>query len=95
MSKRTKPRGVIDGHPDATRVYELRERLGLSQEQFAETVGLARSSLCHIEAGRRGMPSTHDVRMRMADAAGVPVERLDAYLGGDIKLDTLMRKVST
>ena len=38
----------------ARQITQLRKRLGLTQQQFADTLGLGhRATICNLEAGRR------------------------------------------
>lgn len=60
---------------DATfpsRLRSLRERAGLTQQQLAERVGMARPNLARLERGERA-PSWETV-LRLAEALGVSTE---------------------
>ena len=50
-------------------IKEKRERLGISQKELAEKVGMSQSFLCDIEQGR-SKPSI-DTAVRLADALGI------------------------
>ena len=50
-------------------IKEKRERLGISQKELAEKVGISQSFLCDIEQGR-SKPSI-DTAVRLADALGI------------------------
>ena len=41
------------------RIRELRKALRLSQEKFGEIIGISKSGVCDIEAGRRRVTNTH------------------------------------
>ena len=56
------------------RVAELRKQEGLSQEEFAEIMGVSRQTIYRWENGR-GEPS-HDKLLRLAECLGVPLESL-------------------
>ena len=55
-------------------VRELRMDIGLTQEQLANLVGLARQSIISIEKGQY-LPSI-ETALRLSAALQVPVERL-------------------
>lgn len=68
-----------------SRVRELREGLGMSQDDLAKLVDVERTYISHIETGRTKLPSL-DVLRRLAAALQTPVSDLiGALLGG--KLD--------
>ncbi len=56
------------------RVREFRTELGLTQDQLAERVGVARQSIISIEKGHF-LPSI-ETALRLSAALNVPVERL-------------------
>jgi len=56
------------------RVRELRSTSGLTQEQLAELVGVARQSIISIEKGH--FLPTIETALRLSAALQVPVERL-------------------
>lgn len=56
------------------RVRELRTDLGLTQEQLADLVGIARQSIISIEKGR--FLPTIETALRLSAALKVPVENL-------------------
>ena len=58
------------------RVRELRQKLGISQEAFADRCGLHRTYVGGIERGERN-PSLMNIG-RIADALDVPLKRLFA-----------------
>jgi putative transcriptional regulator len=45
------------------RLIELREKLGLTQEELGQKVGLTQSMIAHIEAGRREPRSKYKIRL--------------------------------
>ena len=56
------------------RVKQGRRRANFSQADLAERLGLTRTSIANLEAGRQ-RPSTHQSAM-LADILGIPIERL-------------------
>ena len=56
------------------RVRDVRLDLGMTQEQLAEIVGVARQSIISIEKGR--FIPTIETALRLSAAVKVPVERL-------------------
>ena len=50
-------------------IKEKRERLGISQKELAEKVGISQSFLCDIEQGR-SKPSI-DTAVKLADALNI------------------------
>jgi putative transcriptional regulator len=56
------------------RVREIRANLGMTQEQLADLVGIARQSIISIEKGRFS-PSI-ETALRLSAALKVPVESL-------------------
>jgi DNA-binding XRE family transcriptional regulator len=56
------------------RVRELRTHLGMTQEQLADLVGVARQSIISIEKGR--FLPTIETALRLSAALKVPVESL-------------------
>ena len=56
------------------RVREFRTELGMTQDQLAERVGVARQSIISIEKGHF-LPSI-ETALRLSAALNVPVERL-------------------
>jgi putative transcriptional regulator len=56
------------------RVREFRTELGMTQDQLAERVGVARQSIISIEKGYF-LPSI-ETALRLSAALNVPVERL-------------------
>jgi transcriptional regulator with XRE-family HTH domain len=56
------------------RVRELREKQRLSQEGFAEQVGLDRTYISGIERGVRN-PTLSTIQ-RLAEGFGIPIEKL-------------------
>ncbi len=56
------------------RVRDIRTDLGMTQEQLAELVSVARQSIISIEKGR--FIPTIETALRLSSALGVPVERL-------------------
>ena len=64
---------MTDAYVD-NRVRELRTELGMTQDQLADLVGVARQSIISIEKGRF-LPSI-ETALRLSAALNVPVERL-------------------
>ncbi len=58
------------------RVRALRTARGVAQADLAATLGVSKSYLSHIEAGRRPLPGP--MRQRVAEALGVDVEQLES-----------------
>lgn len=56
------------------RIKELRDKTGMSQEQFALSIGMARSYFAEIEVGKRN-PSLLNLQ-KIADGLGVPIGEL-------------------
>ncbi len=56
------------------RVRDIRTDLGMTQEQLAELVSVARQSIISIEKGR--FIPTIETALRLSSALEVPVERL-------------------
>jgi DNA-binding XRE family transcriptional regulator len=56
------------------RVKELRTELGMTQDQLAQLVGVARVSIISIEKGR--FLPTIETALHISQALGVPVERV-------------------
>jgi transcriptional regulator with XRE-family HTH domain len=64
-----------------SRVCALRKRFGLSQERLASLAGLDRVQVVKLE--RRQRIHSYRLRAGLADAFGLTLQQLDAYLGGD------------
>ncbi|MEO0082147.1 MAG: type II toxin-antitoxin system antitoxin SocA domain-containing protein [candidate division WOR-3 bacterium] len=79
MSNRQQSLGV--------RLRALRERQGLSQEALAGQLGIPRSSLSQVEAGRRNV--TADELVRLADLLGVSC---DVLLGLEKEPEVVLAK---
>ena len=56
------------------RLKELRDKMGLTQEQLARQVGVSRKTICAYERGR-ATPSLR-VALRLAQVLGVGLEEL-------------------
>lgn len=56
------------------KLAELRSRAGLTQEQFAEQLGMAPNNLQRIELGMQNL--TMRTLVRLANAMGIPVAHL-------------------
>lgn len=56
------------------KVKEVREDMGLSQEQLSMKSGISRSTISDIETGRHA--TSLEAALRIARALKVPVERL-------------------
>lgn len=54
------------------RVREARDAAGITQEELAEACGLHRTTVSHVEAGRRSVPM--HALVPVADALGVSVD---------------------
>lgn len=76
------------------RMKELRAAMGLSQDGFGDRIGMDRVRVSRIECGRREMPDKFSTWERMAEGLGVDLERLRAYMRGELKASTLMREVT-
>ena len=63
-------------------VREIRTKLGLTQAQLAEAVGVARVSIIAIENGR--FLPTIETALHISKALGVPLERI-FWLKDDLK----------
>ena len=59
--------------PFGTRLRQLREAAGLTQEELAERAGLTADAIAALERGRRRRPYPHTLRA-LADALGLPEE---------------------
>lgn len=57
-----------------TKIREYRAKLGLSQEELAERVGVRRETIVHLENGRYN-PSLR-LAMEIAEVFGVTVEEI-------------------
>ena len=57
-----------------TRVKALRRKMGLSQKEFGERLGVTGSAICTIEAGRRGV--TEQMAISICHEFGVNYEWL-------------------
>lgn len=69
----------------------VRGAMELTQEAFADRIGMSRATLAFAERGERPIGERH--RTLIADGIGVGADRIDAYLTGRIRLVTLMREV--
>lgn len=58
------------------RLLELRKQRGFTQDEVGAGIGLTKSSVCHIEKGRR--PLTGEHLIRAARLLRVPVRELVA-----------------
>lgn len=75
----------------AQRVRELRDALGLTQEELAGLCGLLRTDIVLIETVRNKMGS-FDKRAKLARGFGLSIDAFDAFLSGAIsKADTIKR----
>lgn len=70
----------MDNYSDfvGTNVRKLRDRMGMTQEEFAEFSGVSREQISRIENGRKKIISTS--LYKIADAAGISVRQLMAGL---------------
>ncbi len=71
------------------RIRTLRMAREISQAELAATVGVSKSYLSHIEAGRRAV-STALLR-KLAEALGIPPEQLQTGTPADLNEDTQLR----
>ncbi|MEK3785710.1 MULTISPECIES: helix-turn-helix domain-containing protein [Paenibacillus] len=55
-----------------TRIAELREELGLKQEELAHTLGITRAALSHYEKNRR--KPDFEMLMKLANLFGVSID---------------------
>lgn len=105
---------VVDGHVEAPEgetfgkvLRSVRLRLGLSQGQVAQKVGLDRSYVNRLEAGERGAPSAHAIVAlataldldepdtdRLLLSGGLPVKALVDLGLGDPTLLALARRLT-
>ncbi len=73
-------------NPDTgERVRALRTARGIAQADLAATIGVSKSYLSHIEAGRR--PVTSAMLEKIAQALGVDVEQLESGMPADLNED--------
>jgi transcriptional regulator with XRE-family HTH domain len=70
----------MDNYSDfvGTNVRKLRDRLGMTQEEFAEYSGVSREEISRIENGRKRIVSTS--LYKIASATGINVRQLMAGL---------------
>jgi transcriptional regulator with XRE-family HTH domain len=71
------------------RVRALRTSRGIGQTELAAAIGVSKSYLSHIEAGRR--PVSASLMMQMAEAIGVEVEQLESGTPADANEDLRLR----
>ena len=64
-----------------TKIREYRAKLGISQEELAERVGVRRETIVHLENGRYN-PSLH-LAMNIAKAFGTTVEEIFQFRDGE------------
>lgn len=62
-----------------TKIREYRAKLGISQEELAERVGVRRETIVHLENGRYN-PSLR-LAMSIADVFGATVEEIFRFRG--------------
>jgi transcriptional regulator with XRE-family HTH domain len=74
------------------RIRLLREAAGMTQQQLAELVGMMRTSVANVEAGRQNLPL--DRLGRFADALGVPPAALVGDVGADEASRTMAKVLS-
>ena len=80
------PRDIALHKTIGARLQEIRHTRGLTQEQFAEAVGIQPPTLSRYETGRRSM--SVDLLVRVAGALDVPVDRLlQGHAGRSSALD--------
>lgn len=68
------------------RFRELRERLGLTQQQIGDRAGYGRDAINKVEGGKSQVSSAR-MRDGLADALGLARADLDAFIGGRITVD--------
>jgi transcriptional regulator with XRE-family HTH domain len=71
------------------RIRALRTARGIAQADLAATVGVSKSYLSHIEAGRRLVSA--DLLRKLADALGVDVEQLQTGTPADAQEDLRLK----
>ncbi len=71
------------------RVRALRTARGIGQADLAASVGVSKSYLSHIEAGRR--PVSQTMLVQLAEALGVEVEQLETGTPADLNEDLRLR----
>ena len=69
MTLRLERSNIKEEGGDSLNIKEKRERLGISQKEFAEKVGISQSFLCDIEQGR-SKPSI-DTAIKIAQVLNV------------------------
>lgn len=62
---------------ESTTFRDMRLQKRMTQLEFAEALGLSQSTICHIEAGRRGISYT--TRTRLAQIVDVKGEFLHFF----------------
>ena len=68
------------------RFRELRERLGLTQQQIGDRAGYGRDAINKVEAGKSQVSSAR-MRDGLASALGLTRADFDAFIGGRITVD--------
>ena len=68
-------------------IREQRERIGISQRQLASIVGVHHSNIARLENGEVGDRPKPEYLQSLANALGVDVSKLLAYLGVTPKLE--------
>ncbi len=74
-------------------IQSIRERVGLSQEQLAERMGVARQTVSRYETGRSALLRI-DLQRQITDALGVTVEDLIAERDNVVHPDFKARTIS-
>ena len=77
------------GNDSGGRVRTLRTANGISQADLAASVGVSKSYLSHIEAGRR--PISAALAQRLAQTLGIDVEQLTTGTPADAHEDLRLR----
>ena len=77
------------GNDSGGRVRTLRTASGISQADLAASVGVSKSYLSHIEAGRRPISAT--LAQRLAETLGIDVEQLTTGTPADAHEDLRLK----
>ena len=75
------------------RIRVLRKRLKLTQEQFGERIGMHRTNVVHLEAGRRRV-WYGDVVSRFARGLGASLEDTHAFLFDGMPVDDFVARLA-
>ena len=65
---------AVEFDPSPQQIVRVRQALGMSQAEVAERIGISRSLMCHVEAGRKPIPTVlAKLLLREAGKRGVEV----------------------